>query len=183
MFEGLKWLCPRKGKAVVYWCLLSFCCLAVKGTYVESKSQENLTDRHPRVLEVLSDFQFIGSAPKGASLDSVAIKPQDLPREFEPGIQYIWLKRAYADNQEIFRVLQDRLREKGITIFDATGMTNRFIGGLAFKISFKDGHYKGTLFNTLNPRIVKTRKLHRQWGFDNYVLVFEETPSPTSKNP
>jgi hypothetical protein len=183
MFEGLKWLCPSKGKAVVYWCLLSFCCLAVKGTYVESKSQENLTDRHPRVLEVLSDFQFIGSAPKGASLDSVAIKPQDLPREFEPGIQYIWLKRAYADNQEIFRVLQDRLRDKGITILDATGMTNRFIGGLAFKISFKDGHYKGTLFNTLNPRIVKTRKLHRQWGFDNYVLVFEETPSPSSKNP
>src|SRR5690242_5219178 len=123
MFEGLKCLCPSKGKAVVYWCLLSFCCFAVKGAYVESKAQENLTDRHPsRVLEVLSDFQFIGSAPKGASLDSVAIKPQELPREFEPGIQYIWLKRAYADNQEIFRILQDRLREKGITILEATGM-------------------------------------------------------------
>src|ERR1043165_159393 len=133
MFEGLKWLCPSKGKAVVYCCLLSFCWLTVKGTYVESKSQENLTDRHPRVLEVLSDFQFIGSAPKGASLDSLAIKTQDLPREFEPGIQYIWLKRAYTDNQEIFRVLQDRLRHKEITVLDATGMTNRFIGGLAFK--------------------------------------------------
>src|SRR5919106_4116615 len=106
MFERLKWLCPSKGKAVVYWCLLSFCCLAVKGTYVESKSQENLTDRHPRVLDVLSDFQFVGSAPKGASLDSVGIKPQDLPREFEAGIQYIWLKRGHADNQEIFRALQ-----------------------------------------------------------------------------
>ena len=183
MFEGLKWLCPSKGKAVVYCCLLSFCWLTVKGTYVESKSQENLTDRHPRVLEVLSDFQFIGSAPKGASLDSLAIKPQDLPREFEPGIQYIWLKRAYTDNQEIFRVQQDRLRDKEISVLDATGMVNRFIGGLAFKISFSDGHYKGTLFNTLNPRIVKSRKLHRQWGFDNYVLLFEETPSSSSKNP
>lgn len=177
MFEGLNWLCPRKRKAVFCWCLLSLCCLAVKGSYVESKPQRNLTDSHPRVLDVLSDFQFIGSAPKGASVDSVPIKPHDLPREFEPEVQYIWLKRGYADNQEIFKVLQDRLREKGITIIDATGMTNRFIGGLAFNISFKDGYYKGTLFNTLNPTIVKTRKLHRQWGFDSYVLIFEETPT------
>ena len=183
MVESLKWLYLSKGKAVVYCCLLSFCCFAARGTYVESKPQENLVDKRPRVLDVLSDFQFIGNQPKGASLDSHAIKPQDLPREFEPGIQYIWLKRGYADNQEIFKVLQDRLRVKGITILDAKGMTNRFIGGLAFEISFKDGHYKGTLFNTLNPRIVKTRKLHRQWGFDSYVLVFEETPPTSSKIP
>ena len=183
MFKSLKWLYPSKEKAVVYCCLLSFCCFAAKGTYVESKPQESLVDKHPRVLDVLSDFQFIGNEPKGASLDSHVIKPQELPREFEPGIQYIWLKRGYADNQEIFKVLQDRLRVKGITILDATGMTNRFIGGLAFEISFKDGHYKGTLFNTLNSRIVKTRKLHRQWSFDNYVLVFEETPSTSSKIP
>lgn len=177
MFEVLKWLRSSKGKAVFYCCLLSFCCLAVKGTYVESKPQKHLVERHPKILDVLSDFQFIGNEPKGVCLDSrVAIKPQDLPREFEPGTQYIWLKKGYADNQEIFRVLQDRLRVRGITILDAKGITNRFIGGLAFKISFKDGPYKGTLFNTLNPRIVKTRKLHRQWGFDNYVLVFEETP-------
>ena len=125
MYEGLKRLCPSKGKAFVCWCLLSFCCLAVKGTYMESKPQGNVTDTHPRVFDVLSDFQFIGSAAKGASLDSVAIKPQDLPREFEPGIQYVWLKRGYADNQQIFRVLQDRLRDEGITILDANGMTSR----------------------------------------------------------
>jgi len=183
VFEVLKWLIPSKRKAVFYCCLLSFCCVPVKGTYVESKPQ-NLVDRRPRILDVLSDFQFIGNEPKGVSLDSrVAIKPQDLPREFEAGTQYIWLKKGYADNQEIFSVLQERLRDRGITILEAAGITNRFIGGLAFKISFRDGHYKGTLFNTLNPRIVKTRKLHRQWGFDNYVLVFEETPSPSSKNP
>ena len=184
MFEALKWLCPNKGKALVYGCLLSFCCLAVKGTYMQSRPQVNLVDTHPKILDVLSDFQYIGNEPKGVSLDShVDIKPQDLPREFEPGTQYIWLKRGHADNQEIFKVLQDRLRDRRITILDATGMMNRFIGGLAFKISFQDGHYKGTLFNTLNPRIVKSRKLNRQWGFDNYVLVFEETPPPSSKIP
>jgi hypothetical protein len=182
MFQVLKWLCPNKRKAVVYCCLLSFCCLAFKGTYVQSKPQENLVESQPKVLDVLSDFQYIGKKPKGAPLDShVDVKPQDLPREFEPGTQYIWLKRAHADNQEIFKALQDRLRDRRITILDATGMMYRFIGGLAFKISFQDGHYKGMLFNTLNPRIVKSGKLNRQWGFDNYVLVFEETPLPSRR--
>ena len=146
MFEALKWLRQSKKKAVVYWCLLSFC-LAVKGTYVESRPRENPVERHPRVLDVLSDFQFVGMERSEASLDSHLIKPQDLPREFETGIQYIWLKKGYADNEKIFKILQDRLRVKGITILDATGKTNRFIGGLAFKISFQDGPYKGTLFN------------------------------------
>jgi hypothetical protein len=145
--------------------------------YGAAEHRESVVDENrPRVLDALSDFQFVGSVADGLSLNGQTIKPQDLPTTFEVGRQYIWLKRGHADNQEIFKTLQDRLRGNGITILDAKGITNRFIGGLAFRISFKEAHYKGTLFNTLDPRIVKSKKLQKHWGFDDYVLVFEKTP-------
>ena len=139
--------------------------------------QNNSVERPRRVLEVLSDFQFIGSAEKGESADSQsAIKTQDVPDEFEVGTDYLWLKKGYADNQQIFRTLQDRLRAKGVTIVSANALSNRFMGGLAFSISFQDGPYIGTLFNRLDPRAVKSKRLHRQWGFDDYILKFEKVP-------
>ena len=180
MFDVIRSLGLSKGRAIACCCLVSFCSLSISSGhrgYMESKLEEKSVESLPRVLDVLSDFQFIGSEAKGASVDShVAIKPQDVPREFEAGTQYIWLKKGYADNQQIFKTLQDRLRARGVIILNANGLSNRFIGGLAFSISFKDGLYTGTFFNRLDPRIVKSKKLQRQWGFDDYILVFEKTP-------
>lgn len=180
MFEVIRSLGMRKARAIACCCLVSFCSLSIssghKG-YMNDKLEKKPTDGPPKVLEVISDFQFIGSEPKGTPVDSRGtIKPQDVPREFEVGTQYIWLKKGHADNQQIFKTLQDRLRDKGVFIVKADGLSNRFIGGLAFSISFKDGLYTGTFFNRLDPRVVKSKRLQRQWGFDDYILVFDKTP-------
>jgi hypothetical protein len=180
MFAVIRSVGLSKGRAIACCCLVSFCSVSISSghrVYMEITLQEESAEISPKILDVLSDFQFIGSAMKGASVDShVSIRSQDVPRGFEAGTQYMWLKKGYADNQHIFKTLQVRLRARGINILSAKGLSNRFIGGLAFSISFKDGLYTGTFFNRLDPRIVKNKKLQRHWGFDDYILVFEKTP-------
>jgi hypothetical protein len=183
MVDIVRAICSGKSKAAAYGFVVIFCYLSISSadnsySYIAREQWKTPVDQsRPKVLDALSDFQFVGSVAKDVSLDrQLSIRAQDLPLKFEVGRQYVWLKRGYANNQEIFKSLQARLNSMGVTVLDAVGNANRFIGGLSFRISFKEGNYKGTLFNALDSRIVKGKKLQKQWSFDDYVVVFEEVP-------
>jgi len=178
--KGPRNLC-RFFQAIAWSCVFTFCLQGVaspnKGIERTKLQEKTVAESRLRFLNALFDFQFIGSAANGATVETnVPIKPQDSPREFKRGTQYVWLKKGYGNNEVLFKSLQDRLRAEGVTILKASALSTRFIGGLVFTITFKDGDYVGTLSNQLDTRIVKSKKLHRQWGFDDYVLVFEATP-------
>jgi hypothetical protein len=136
-----------------------------------------MNELEPKILTELSGFDFIGAFPRASVPEEEdAITVQRLPKSFEVGRQYVWLKKGYADNDEIFRALQSHLKGSGVTIIEAVEIGHRFIGGLAFRISFQDGKYKGSFYNRLDSRIVKNKTLQKTWSFDDYVLVFDETP-------
>lgn len=165
-------------------CMLAFCLPGISSGQrdpgASTLQEKKVAESRPSFLSALHDFEFIGSAPVGKPVEThVPIKPQDLPQEFKVQTQYVWLKERYADNDEIFKALQERLKSQGMTILHADGTMHRYLGGLAFVIKFKGGGYTGAISNTLDPRIVKSRRLNRQWGFDDYIVVFEETPVNT----
>ena len=146
MVDIIRALCSGKSKAVVYGFVVVFCYLSISSadssySYMASEYWKTAVDQsRPKALDALSDFQFVGSVAKNVSLDrQLVIRAQDLPLKFEVGRQYVWLKRGYADNEEIFKSLQARLNSEEVTVLAAVGNANRFIGGLSFRISFKEG--------------------------------------------
>jgi hypothetical protein len=128
----------------------------------------------PAFLEAFTDFTYVGSGNQRAS--SVAphgMQRKPLPRQFKVGRQYIFHYRRGIENEDLLDLLKKRLNSLGVTIHAADGDLNRYMGGLAFRISFEEGSYKGAFYNTLDGQIVRSQALGRQWSFDDYVLVFE----------
>lgn len=133
----------------------------------------------PAFLDAMSDFYYVGSGDSNThSVPPHGMKRKGLPSHFEVGRQYIFHHRKPNDNYKLFEVLQERLRSRGVTVLAANDDGSRFIGGLLFKIDFKEGNYKGSISNTLDKQIVTNEVLGRQWHYDDYVLTFESVEGP-----
>lgn len=133
----------------------------------------------PAFTRAFSDFEFVGMGPGG--YDPAAISPhgvtsQPLPKIFAAGHQYIFHRPAKESNGEAFEVLQERLRANGVQVLHAGCCLDRVIGGPGFNIRFKDGNYKGVIFNPLDGQIAYEGNLSGRYEVDDYVVVIEEAP-------
>ncbi len=131
--------------------------------------------RHP-FMNALSDFEFVGSGPYTGQLSvpSHGTEKQQVPARFESGTAYVF-HHAPVDNKQLLYSLKTRLTANGCKILELVDKgPGRFIGGLAFRIKFKDRGYKGYIFNTLDNQIVSNQYLSDSLSYDDYVLVIEK---------
>lgn len=146
-----------------------------------SKSHQN--QKRPSFMNALSDFEFVGSGPYTGQLSvpSHGTEKQQLPVRFESGTAYVF-HHAPADNKQLLYSLKNRLMANGCKILELVDKgPGRFIGGLAFRIKFKDRGYKGYIFNTLDNQIVSNQSLSDSLSFDDYVLVIEKGDELSAK--
>ncbi len=143
------------------------------------ESSEPMTSKHsPMFVKALSDFVFVGSVQNHSqTVPTHSMEVKSLPKTLQAGQKYIFHRRAPTNNDELFKELQERLRSNGVTILEAKGGGTRYIGGLVFHISFKEGEYRGIIYNTLDGQIVNNENLNKNWAFDDYLLVLEEADS------
>jgi hypothetical protein len=127
-------------------------------------------------MNALSDFEFVGSGPYVGQLSVPphGTEKQQVPVRFESGTAYVF-HHAPVDNKQLLYSLKKRLAANGCNILELVDKgPGRFIGGLAFRIKFKDRGYKGYIFNTLDNQIVSKQYLSDSLSFDDYVLVIEK---------
>lgn len=162
-------LSGRAGLSVCLAALLMVCLISqtASGSLISSTSR-------PAFLEALTDFTYVGSGDQHASSTAPhGMRRRPLPQHFKVGRQYVFHYRRGIENEDLLELLKKRLSHGGVTIHAADGGLNRYMGGLAFRISFEEGNYRGTIYNTLDGQIVRNERLGKQWSFDDYVLEFE----------
>jgi hypothetical protein len=130
----------------------------------------------PRVLQALSDFEFVAQGPSDKDLPVHSVRAIAPPEKLEAEHLYVFHHRP-IDNGELFAGLQERFRSKGVKVLKASGDIERYLGGLAFAISFRDGNVQGVILNTLDPQIVRDDALAAQWALDDYVVVINGAKS------
>jgi hypothetical protein len=148
------------------------------GLFFMCQSQNDKLDT--RILEVFSDFSFVGSGPTklndDGSVDVTHIplhdeSEQSKPKRLEMGVQYIFHHRVPVDNEVMgLQDLPRKLSEKGFKIVGApkssSDLMHLFYGGPLFRIKFSDGNYVGLVFNSLHMN------LKDGWTEHDYILVY-----------
>jgi hypothetical protein len=125
-------------------------------------------------LKAFSDFEFVGSGPADTqNTPSHDLVGKALPLHFETGVLYIFHHRRLGNGERLFDILQARLKKNGVTILEAKIGPLRYIGGPAFQISFEEGGTKGTVFTSLDFKIMNNSPLYDQWDPDDYIIRFE----------
>jgi len=135
-----------------------------------------LVDEAPALINAMSDFEFVGSGPFSdeLSVPPHGMKRKLLPTRLEAGHAYIF-HHASVDNNRLVRELVDRLKTRGVKVFDVVDHgTGRYVGGLAFRLSFEDAGYRGFIYNTLDNRIVRNERIARRLSFDDYIVVIQQ---------
>jgi hypothetical protein len=132
-----------------------------------------------KILDVFSDFSFVGSTPPGSNNNSAdgpppgqhGVTERPRPNSLEVGVQYIFHHRAPVDNESLaLHELPEMLNRKGFKVTkapkSAETMMHLVIGGPLFRIEFSDGTHAGVIFNS--PHI----DVGEGWTDHDYVLVY-----------
>jgi hypothetical protein len=133
----------------------------------------------PGFIRVFSDYDFAGTGPGGydpAAISAHGVTPQLLPTEFLAGHQYIFHRPSKNNDTEVFSELQELLESHGVQVLHAGCCLDRIIGGPSFNIRFKDGKYRGVIFNPLDAQIAYDRDVSSRYDVDDYVVAIEEAP-------
>lgn len=163
----------ERGKAMKWFLILAL--------LVSCHSNTHRTDR--RVLEIFSDFNYVGSGAANFSQDgfpdTAYVVPHGEDRQPRPdrlveGTQYVFHYRdGVPDNEAMgLRVLPERLRRLGYTILEAPNYNggafmDAYIGGPYFRIRFSDGEREGIIFNQRDGEHFEEDHI-----IEDYVLVF-----------
>lgn len=146
------------------------------GSFSSFRASDDPAARVPGFIDAMSDFEFVGSGvfSDELSVPAHSIESQPLPKKWEAGRAYIF-HHSRVDNSRLLRELIDKLKSRGVKVFDIVDHgTGRYIGGLAFKLSFQEGGYRGFIYNTLDNRIVADEKITEPLSDDDYILVLQE---------
>lgn len=133
----------------------------------------------PGFIRAFSDYEFVGMGPGGydpAAIAAHGLIRQPLPPQFFAGHQYIFHRRSTTEDVEVFTEIQERLKSRGVEITQAGCCLDHMIGGPGFNIRFKDGDYRGVIFNPFDGRILDDRELAARVDVDDYIVVVEEGP-------
>jgi hypothetical protein len=140
------------------------------------RSQDDDVTREANGLkEVLSDFSFIEEGAYAPdSIPSHGMEPKPLPTTFENGRQYIFHRRY---NDSLFTELQGRIRSQGFEILATDRIASRYVGGLLFRIKFRNAERQFTILNEPDLYILANSGKYRNLSVDDYVLVIGSTDS------
>lgn len=138
-----------------------------------------------KTFDVFEGFTFVGSGPYQQSAplaDNEALPKhgtteQPLPDLPKVGVQYVFHHRAPVDNEKLALAdLPARLRTAGIEVTKAPKSSKEmlylFRGGPLFKILIRDGGHEGTIYNQLDPDLVKASNADPRWTEEDYVLLW-----------
>jgi hypothetical protein len=174
-------LCHPSMKVKSKWARAPIAALVI-GLLISASSCERTVETNspaggPDFIRAFSDYDFVGMGRGGD--DPAAISPhgataQPLPSEFLAGHQYIFHRPSKANDTEVFSELQERLKSHGVQVLHAGCCLDRIIGGPGFNIRFKDGKYRGVIFNPFDGQIAYDPDLSRRYDVDDYVVVIEE---------
>jgi hypothetical protein len=152
--------------------------LSVLGTLMVCQSKGQEID--PKILNVFSDYTFVGSGQAkykdDGSLELTSVIPhneseQPRPQKLEKGVQYVFHHLAPLDNEELaLRELPQKLSQLGFKITKSPKGSQDLIylvlGGPIFIIKFSDGNHEGIIYNQLET------KLDDVWSEHDYVLIY-----------
>lgn len=154
-----------------------FLCCTALGFFLTCQSQSSGAD--PRILDVFSDFSFMGTGPVkingDGSIDVTTIPPhaeseQPLSTSVGMGVQYIFHHRAPVDNEAMaLQHFQRKLSERGYRIVSAPAsrgdLLYLFYGGPLFQIKCTDGKHDFLIFNSLHMNVKEG------WTEHDFILV------------
>lgn len=132
----------------------------------------------PALLSVFTDFTYVGSAKADARGQAGAhgFLVKDLPSDLRPGVQYIFHLRRSAGDSNIWPVLVQRLQAHRIEVLrapkSAKDLGHLVFGGPLFRIDFKCGGQKGTIYNLLESATATVAEA-RDWGSEDFVLMLQ----------
>ena len=171
-------------KPLAHFLLLLATCAAfvATGCSVSSHAKKGSPSKQgsPAFLQAFSDFEFVGSGPISDDEDipSHGINGKPLPLRLNSNLLYVFHHRLINDHDEgLFEVLKNRLQANGVTILEAKMGPLVFIGPPNFHISFQEGNYRGTIFTSLDWRVMNTPTLYDQWDTDDYILLLKDVES------
>jgi hypothetical protein len=144
-----------------------------------SACQRNNQAAEPGFIGAFADYDFVGMGPGGydpAAIVAHGVTKQPLPHQFLAGHQYIFHRPSKPDETEVFSEIQERLKSRRVQVLHAGCCLDSVIGGPGFNIRFKDGKYRGVIFNPFDGQIAYDRDLSRRYDVDDYVVVIEEAP-------
>jgi hypothetical protein len=170
-----------------WWLLPTAICLLIVTLFsIACKIANNSETPHDRsqqdLAKVLSGFEFIESGnlalSQNRSKEENTLLKHDkvtkpLPLNLKAGTQYILHYNSVASNNQLFGLLQQRLLDQGYVIKPSDGLTNRYLGGLSFRISFSRGSVEGFIYNTLDGDLLTDPNRPGEWPSDDYVLVIQ----------
>jgi hypothetical protein len=135
-----------------------------------------------KLLDVFSDFNYVGSGPakfkQDGSLDTIYVVPHEeeqlsQPSKLERGTQYVFhFKNGTPDNEAMgLRILPERLKKLGYKILEAPNYNGgtflyTYIGGPYFYIKFSDGEKEAIIFNQPDRK-----QLTQDRVVEDYVIV------------
>ena len=145
---------------------------AFSRSHMDRSNFTEAEDKHtPKLLQALRDFEFVAQGNGDPlSVPAHGVQRIALPERLEARHLYVFHHRP-VENGELFKQLQTRLRSEGVEVLKANGDIERYLGGLAFAISFQDGGVSGVIYNTLDTELVRDAVLSAKWALDDYVLV------------
>lgn len=165
-----------KFSMILVTCVLSI----VTGCYDSTGHPKNtsiLRNEPGAFLKAFSDFEFVGSFPIDNGDDNVPshdLTHKELPVQLELNRQYVFHHRRFnSEEGNLYDELQRQLKINGVMVLESKVGPYRFIGGGEFHISFQENDIKGTIFNSLDWKIVNDLKLSEQWDPDDYVVVLK----------
>jgi hypothetical protein len=133
----------------------------------------------------LADFTFVGSVPYrlgAAGPDEISHRlpkhgtaQESLPDRPQPGVRYIFHHRRPVDDEKLALVdLPAKLKSAGIAVVTAPksskDMMYPYLGGPLFKIQIRDGSHEGTIYNQIDPQLMRVPD--PDWAEEDYVLLW-----------
>lgn len=134
---------------------------------------DNVAHEADNLKVILFDFTFVGNdvyVPH--SIPSHGIEAKPMPTKFDVGQQYVFHSH-YSDNDYHFEELQKRIRSQGFEVLAIERLAMRNVGGLLFRIRFRNANHQFIIFNEPDRQILENAEWYRNWSVDDYVLAVE----------
>jgi len=173
---------PKRVERGLFLNTVSICLIIIGLTYLYSVIWARPSDagaHSPQTLqEVFADLVYVGTTTlqDGIPSDHGTIELA-LPKHLESGEAYIFHRRLDA-GVLYYLAFKKRLRNAGFTITLAPesdrDLVHLVFGGPLVKIEFRRGHIRGSVYNTLDPRIASDAGLSARMLPEDFVLTLSK---------